>query len=88
MPGAFPTGPEEPTPVQRAPRKKFVGRRTLEAQGKLKQNANSSVEETTAVVQSSECAQARVDIFCILISFSNAPPTGSQSDPDRHLGGS
>ena len=56
MPGAFPEGPEDSAPVQRAPKKRFVGRRTLEAQGKLKHDANSSVEETTAVVQSSEFA--------------------------------
>lgn len=54
MPGAFPSGPDDTPTGQRAPKKKFVGRRTLEAQGKLKQDFNGGVEETAAIVPSSE----------------------------------
>jgi len=48
IPGAFPVQ----DPAVRVPKKKFVGRRTAEAQVKQKQDAAGSVEETTAMVQS------------------------------------
>ncbi len=54
VPGAFPKAPDEDAPiVNRAPKKRFVGRRTAEAQARQRQDANthSAVEETTAVVQ-------------------------------------
>ncbi len=52
MPGAFPDGPEESvTNVQRTPKRRFIGRRTFEAEQKLKQSNTGSVEETTAVVK-------------------------------------
>jgi hypothetical protein len=50
MPGAFPQAEEE-KPVQRTPKKRFVGRRTIEA--RQKENG-VSVEETSAMVQSGE----------------------------------
>ena len=53
IPGAFPeTAEDENAPVQRAPRRRFVGRRTLEA--KHVQGNGGSVEETTALVQKCE----------------------------------
>lgn len=54
VPGAFPKAPDEDAAAtNRAPKKRFVGRRTAEAQARLRQDANnnSAVEETTAVVQ-------------------------------------
>ena len=52
MPRAFPTAPDENVSNNsRTPKRRFVGRRTADAQAKQKQDANSSVEETTAVVQ-------------------------------------
>jgi hypothetical protein len=51
MPGAFPTASEDSPATTRTPKRRFVGRRTADAQAKEKQDANSSVEETTAVVQ-------------------------------------
>jgi hypothetical protein len=50
MPGAFPEAEEE-KPVQRTPKKRFVGRKKLEA--RQKENG-VSVEETSAMVQSGE----------------------------------
>ena len=50
MPGAFPTAPEETVPASRTPKRRFVGRRTADAQAKHGQDAKGSVEETTAVV--------------------------------------
>ena len=56
MPGAFPSAPvevesESPT-ATRVPKRRFVGRRTAEAQARQKQqDTNSNVEETTAVIQ-------------------------------------
>ena len=58
MPGAFP-GAEDDPPVDRAPKKRFIGRKTLEAQGKLKPS-NGSVEDTSAVVPSSKSTVQRV----------------------------
>jgi hypothetical protein len=55
MPGAFPSADDDPpVPVQRAPKKKFIGRKTLEAQGRLKAADGTSLEDTTAVVPSSK----------------------------------
>jgi hypothetical protein len=54
MPGAFPSGPEEPPTVQRAPKKRFIGRRALEAQTKPSQDASNTLEETSAVTRSSK----------------------------------
>ena len=48
MPGAFPT-PDATTP-QRAPKRRFVGRKTFEAEAKQRQNAASPVEESNAIV--------------------------------------
>jgi 2-(3-amino-3-carboxypropyl)histidine synthase len=62
IPGAFPDIPEpdgnhaDPTPPpSRAPRRKFIGRRTAEAEAKQKAEDNGvgSVEETTAIIQTS-----------------------------------
>lgn len=55
MPGAFPEPAPEETPTStRVPKKRFVGRRTAEAQAKQRQqDGNSSVEETTAIIQNS-----------------------------------
>jgi len=55
MPGAFPTAaPEESTQSTRVPKKRFVGRRTAEAQARHRQqDGTSTVEETTAIVQNS-----------------------------------
>lgn len=50
MPGAFPAAAEETATTNRTPKRRFVGRRTAEAQAKQKQDVNGSVEETTAVV--------------------------------------
>lgn len=53
IPGAFPETPEDASaPVQRAPRRRFVGRKNLEA--KQVQGDGDSVEETTAIVQKGE----------------------------------
>ncbi|EXJ78438.1 diphthamide biosynthesis protein 1 [Capronia coronata CBS 617.96] len=49
MPGAFPTL-DESSPINRTPKRRFVGRRTAEAQAQHRQDALSSVEETNAVV--------------------------------------
>jgi hypothetical protein len=54
MPGAFPSGPEDQPTVQRAPKKRFIGRRALEAQTKQGQDANTTLEETSAITRSSE----------------------------------
>ncbi|OCT46159.1 Diphthamide biosynthesis protein 1 [Cladophialophora carrionii] len=54
IPGAFPTAPDENSVSgTRTPRRRFVGRRTAEAQAKQRHDAeaNSAVEETTAIVQ-------------------------------------
>ena len=48
MPGAFPTSDE--TISQRAPRRRFVGRKTFEAEAKQRQNGASPVEESNAIV--------------------------------------
>ncbi len=57
MPGTFPdAAEEESSPVQRAPKRRFVGRKTLEA--RQKQSDGDSVEETSAIVQSSESTLA------------------------------
>jgi 2-(3-amino-3-carboxypropyl)histidine synthase len=83
MPGAFPEGPEESPPVQRAPKRRFVGRRTLEAQGKVKHDANGSVEETTAVVQSSELRiRVSVRAFVDLAAVSRRPRALNQIPAD------
>ncbi|KAI1612806.1 diphthamide biosynthesis protein 1 [Exophiala viscosa] len=50
MPGAFPAEVDQAVPANRTPKRRFVGRRTADAQAKQRQNENSSVEETTAVV--------------------------------------
>ena len=62
MPGAFPDATEEENvPAQRTPRRRFVGRKTLEA--RQKQGDGSSVEETTAIVQSGESITVRREPF-------------------------
>lgn len=68
IPGAFPEIPEPdgnhadalPTPP-RAPRRKFVGRRTAEAQARQKalNDPNGSLEETTAMVRSDRSRRPR-----------------------------
>lgn len=50
MPGAFPSAQEETTSTTRTPKRRFVGRRTADAQAKERQDAKTSVDETTAVV--------------------------------------
>lgn len=50
MPGAFPVLEAETVPAQRLPKKKFVGRKTLEASGSQDQERTSSVEESNAIV--------------------------------------
>jgi hypothetical protein len=56
IPGAFPTAPEEAdVSSTRTPRRRFVGRRTADAQSKQRHDAdaNSAVEDATAIVQKS-----------------------------------
>lgn len=54
IPGAFPTAAEESTTTtNRTPKRRFVGRRTADAQAKQRHETNGSVEETTAVVAKS-----------------------------------
>ena len=53
IPGAFPETPEDASaPVQRAPRRRFVGRKNFEAQ--QLRGDGGSVEESTAIVQKGE----------------------------------
>ncbi|KAK6385701.1 Diphthamide biosynthesis protein 1 [Exophiala oligosperma] len=55
IPGAFPTAAEESTTTtNRTPKRRFVGRRTADAQAKQRHETNGSVEETTAVVAKSQ----------------------------------
>lgn len=54
IPGAFPGTSEEVVPATRAPKKRFVGRRTAESQAKSNQNGENPVEDSTAVVQRSK----------------------------------
>ncbi|KIW63195.1 diphthamide biosynthesis protein 1 [Phialophora macrospora] len=54
IPGAFPDAPEESgISSNRTPRRRFVGRRTADAQAKQRHDAeaNLAVEDTTAIVQ-------------------------------------
>lgn len=58
MPGAFPEAEEDSKPVQRTPKKRFVGRKTLEA--RQKENG-VSLEETNAMVQSGESNDGEIE---------------------------
>ena len=53
VPGAFPSAAEESVGNNRTPKKRFVGRRTAEAQAKQREDEdpNSTVEESAAIVQ-------------------------------------
>jgi hypothetical protein len=63
MPGAFPSGAEEDISTVRTPRRRFVGRRTLEA--KQKQDNGGSVEETSAMVQNGELKVEKM-VSCLI----------------------
>lgn len=43
------------TAIHKQPKRRFVGRRTAEAQAKLREDEVQSVEETNAVVQRGGC---------------------------------
>jgi hypothetical protein len=55
VPGAFPSPPEDGPAINRTPKRRFIGRRTAEAQAKQRQDAqtNGAVEETTAIIPKS-----------------------------------
>ena len=57
MPGAFPTSDE--TIPQRAPKRRFVGRKTFEAEAKQRQNEALPVEESNAIVSKGRVKDTR-----------------------------
>lgn len=79
MPGAFPSD-EVAQPVQRAPKKRFVGRRALEAQGMLKGDSSGTVEETTALVPSSKLHVYRTN-HGRLMKKRHTPTASAESNP-------
>ena len=71
MPGAFPNTPDANLPTARTPKKRFIGRRTADAQAKQRPDENSSLEETAAVVQRG--AKATKNLLQRIYSLLTAP---------------
>ena len=64
MPGAFPDATEDDSaPAQRTPRRRFVGRKTIEA--RQKQGDAASVEETTAIVQNGKLIRTQRNLLTL-----------------------
>ncbi|KIW88024.1 diphthamide biosynthesis protein 1 [Cladophialophora bantiana CBS 173.52] len=78
MPGAFPAAADENISCNRTPKRRFVGRRTAEAQARqrLDDNDTSTVEETTAITNKGSQRRAPRVL--------NQVPSQILDDPDIH----